>query len=234
MSSLKSLKLGGVRNAIRKLLRKKSSPAVDSSGASTPAGGQLAATDDDNGGGHIHPPLPNGKSLDSPTFPYSSPDQTASNDASALSPATPSSRHNADDACNDVAAHEKPSSTPATTATTAAAVQESTGDADGNMPATTTTTTTTTVPLADQKHPHQKVQTPQRVLSDSENKENVPPGIGAEVDTEFAALKLDGTAREDGDAAQPDLSFLNDPVIAAERAEHLRFIGEALDMVSPS
>ncbi len=209
MSSLKSLKFGGVRNALRKLLRKRSSPAVDSSGASTPAGGQLAADD------HIHLPQQNGKSHDSSTLPYSSPDKTASSPALAT---TSTSRSHADDTCNGVSAHE----TTASSSSTAAAASPTHGQGhndDDDMPGT--------APLADQKQSHQKVPPPQpRVPADSENKENVPPGGAGELDAAFAALKLDGGA------VVPDLSFLNDPVVAAERAEHLRFIGEALDMVS--
>jgi hypothetical protein len=71
------------------------------------------------------------------------------------------------------------------------------------------------------------------------NKENVPlnDGVGS-VTTSVAKLQF-GDAEPviivsgaDGDAQVADIPDLLDPAVQAERAEHLHFTGEALDMVS--
>ena len=221
MSSLKSLKLGGVCNALRKLLRKKSSspsspapsplPAVDScSGATAPAGGQLADEHASHAHAHADPThlQQNGKNHDpglpASSSPPSSPPPAADKPASSSALATTS-----DGYCNGVSTHEP-----------SGATQDKQVD---NMAVAT--------PLGDQKLSQQKAPSQRRVLQDSENKENFPPG--EELDASLAGLKLDGTAKEEGESDEQDLSYLDDPVVAAERAEHLRFIGEALDMVSP-
>ncbi|KAJ6782926.1 hypothetical protein PWT90_03078 [Aphanocladium album] len=101
-------------------------------------------------------------------------------------------------------------------------------------------------PLSQQTRPTQKPSLPAQPPPEEENKENVPPDRLADA---LAGLKIADSPQK-GDSAktasaksaaaeapietdeqpQIDYSYLNDPVIAAERAQHLRFIGEALDM----
>lgn len=63
-----------------------------------------------------------------------------------------------------------------------------------------------------------------------ENKENIPPAEEIDnVTASMGAVQIDGASEHHPD---PVPILETDPVIAAERAQHLRFIGEALDMVS--
>ena len=80
---------------------------------------------------------------------------------------------------------------------------------------------------------------PPTVVVDSQHQadtENRQPGI----DEVTAALGKLGFSAGEGDVGQPDSSLaaqlpdLEDPVVRAERAQHLHFIGEALDMVCDS
>lgn len=227
MSSLESLKLGGIRNALRKLLRKKSSssspspsPAVDTcSVASTPAGGQLAD-------GHASHPLPSPPPPPPPPPPQQQQNGKSHDPGLTSSPLPPSSPHPQSPPA------DKTASSPVL-ATTADGYRNGVNTHESTLPTQDhnhVDNMVVTAPLGDQKQPQQKLPSQHHVLQDSENKENVPPG--EEFAASLAGLKLDGSAKEDGEAAVPDLSYLDDPVVAAERAEHLRFIGEALDMVS--
>jgi hypothetical protein len=73
-------------------------------------------------------------------------------------------------------------------------------------------------------------------LQHEADKENRQPGI----DEVTAALGKLGFSAGDGSVVQPgsplaaQLPDLEDPVVRAERAQHLHFIGEALDMVCGS
>ncbi|KEY65350.1 hypothetical protein S7711_01860 [Stachybotrys chartarum IBT 7711] len=78
---------------------------------------------------------------------------------------------------------------------------------------------------------------PRVVMPALRNKENVPPngGVGS-VTASLAKLHFGDAepvvivAGADGDAQVTEIPDLLDPVVQAERAEHLRFTGEALDM----
>lgn len=65
-----------------------------------------------------------------------------------------------------------------------------------------------------------------------DNKENIPP---TDVDDTTLASALEQIQLDDGikseEMQQQEAMIELDPALAAERAEHLRFIGEALDMV---
>lgn len=100
-------------------------------------------------------------------------------------------------------------------------------------------------PLIEQSRPSQRALHSQYARAADQkpaNKENVPP---QDVAGSLAGLSLNDSPRKgDGvktatanvapalEQPQIDYAYLNDPVVAAERAQHLRFIGEALDMVS--
>lgn len=65
-----------------------------------------------------------------------------------------------------------------------------------------------------------------------DNKENIPPfdGDGTTLASAVEHIQLDDAVKSD-EARQQEIVMEMDPAVAAERAEHLRFIGEALDMV---
>lgn len=74
---------------------------------------------------------------------------------------------------------------------------------------------------------------------DAEDKENKPPSNQVDaINSSLAGLKLD-PRREDGTEAksksqelEQEVPAFDDPAVLAERAVHLQFIGEALEMVS--
>ncbi|OAQ98369.1 hypothetical protein LLEC1_01169 [Akanthomyces lecanii] len=234
MTSLKSLKLNGLRNTLRRFLRK-TPPAGDRSGGSSPAGSQQL----DGGFPHGPAEAANGglsKGLDSPSLNQLNTSSAAGNHddwSQAL---------NGD--FSDIVrshAHDEKADILRNTDTDTDAVQDITTH---NPTTTPDPAMAPPPPLSEQTRPTQKAPASSYLSHQEENKENVPPeklvdslaGLKI-VDSPqkgAAVKKVDVVAPKDDaeEEAQPeiDYSFLNDPVIAAERAEHLRFIGEALDM----
>lgn len=253
MASLKSLKLSGFRNTLRRFLRK-TPPAGDGSGGSSPAGSQQAGSGFLNGS-------PNGASSASSKDLVSPPSLDQLHASAAENHDDWSRALNGD--FSDIVKSHAHDDEAAILINTAAAQQTSrhhhhTSTENLTTPdelATTDQLTTThnpamapPRPLAEQTHPTQKAPVSASQLPPGEeNKENVPPETLADslaglkiVDspqTSDVAKTLDTAAPQEAveadEQSKIDYSFLNDPVIAAERAQHLRFIGEALDMVRP-
>ncbi|OAA53267.1 Cytidine deaminase-like protein [Cordyceps fumosorosea ARSEF 2679] len=242
MTSLKSVK-GGLRssfhNMVRRLLRKPT-PAGDGSGGSSPAGSQQL-----DGPFQTH--------LGTPTNAASSEKDLLSPPSlnHLTNPAPTSSNHNDDWSqslngdFSDIVkshAHDDEAAILRNAISTAHDTQE-------NDYLTATTHDSTMAPArpltehtrSTQRAPSNSSQIPLR----EENKENVPPEKladslttlkivdspqkGDAVKTVEASAEQE-PAQEIEEQPEIDYSFLNDPVIAAERAQHLRFIGEALDM----
>ncbi|OAA74901.1 Cytidine deaminase-like protein [Akanthomyces lecanii RCEF 1005] len=236
MTSLKSLKLSGFRDTLRRLLRK-TPPAGDGSGGSSPAGSQQLDGSFPSGPAEAANGASSSKGLVSPSL------NQLSTSAAAENHDDWSQALNGD--FSDIVkshAHDDKADILRNTDTDTDAAQDTTTH---NLIATPDPTMAPPRPLSEQTRPTQKAPAASSHLSQlEENKENVPPeklvdslaGLKI-VDSPQkgdAVTKVDVAALQEAAAAeaQPaiDYSFLNDPVIAAERAQHLRFIGEALDM----
>lgn len=242
MTSLKSLKLSGFRNTLRRLLRK-TPPAGDGSGGSSPAGSQQLDGPFPNGPTEAANGAVSSKSLDSPSLNQLNTSAAAGNHndwSQALN----------GDFSDIVKSHAHDDK--------AAILRNTDTDTDTDAAQDTTTHNPTATPnltmgpprpLSEQTRSTQKTPAVSSQLSQQEeNKENVPPEklVDSLADLKIvdppqkgdAVPKVDILALKEAAEAegQPeiDYSFLNDPVIAAERAQHLRFIGEALDMVRDS
>lgn len=240
MTSLKSLKLSGFRNTLRRLLRK-TPPAGDGSGGSSPAGSQ-----------QLDGPFPNGlaeaangavpsRGLDSPSLNQL--------DTSAAAENHDDWSRALDGDFADIVkshAHGDEAAILRNIDTDTEAAQHITTH---NPNATPNLTMAPPRPLSEQTRSTQKIPAVSSHLSQQdENKENVPPEklVDSLADLKIvdspqkgnAVPKVDILALKEAAKAEGlpeiDYSFLNDPVIAAERAQHLRFIGEALDMVRDS
>lgn len=86
--------------------------------------------------------------------------------------------------------------------------------------------------------PHQQQARPRVKLPgapikpEQEEKENVYPDQSTEADLlQFENLNIRPTAKDSLTPEEQLAELMKDPVIAAQRAEHMRFMGEALDMV---
>ncbi|KAM0671033.1 hypothetical protein ACQRIU_001428 [Beauveria bassiana] len=247
----------GIRNAMRRFLRK-SLPAADGSGGSSPAGGQHVDSGFPNGNANgassakdLPPPSlnhvgsPSAATVTAPGIGNHSDDwsQALNGDFSDI---VKSHAHD-DEATilrNTVVAADNNQRHEATILGNTAAIA-----ADVNRKKDLITTDDTTMappqPLTEQTRPTQKAPVASsHIQPKEENKENVPP---ERLTDSLASLKIADSPQkcaaiktpealvvqepvEADEQPEIDYSFLNDPVIAAERAQHLRFIGEALDM----